>query len=122
MRPPFGLLLTGEGLCRVEFQGALEDAQNGFVGSAVVRNPFHQMRIPGWLRAIFAHPKLVIFEKRSTENGLKGRSKTFITLLSVVRRVFESAGFVTRTNTFFMFLHSAQHRHGQATKTAFLPH
>ena len=34
LRPPAGLLLTGEGLCLVEFQGAPEDAQNWFVGSA----------------------------------------------------------------------------------------
>ena len=28
--PPFRLLLTGEGLCHVEFQAAPEDAQNWF--------------------------------------------------------------------------------------------
>ena len=54
LRPPSGPLLAGEGLCHVEFQGALEDAHNWFVGSADVKNAFHQMRIPGWLQAFFA--------------------------------------------------------------------
>ena len=51
MRHPFGPLLTGEGLCNVEFQRALEDAQNWFVCSADIKNAFHQMRIPIWLQA-----------------------------------------------------------------------
>ena len=42
---PSGPLLTGEGLCHAEFQGALGDAQNWFVGSAGIKNAFHQMRI-----------------------------------------------------------------------------
>ena len=42
-------LLTGEGVCHVEFQGAPEDAQNWFVGSADVKNAFHQMR--SWMVA-----------------------------------------------------------------------
>ena len=46
LRPPSGPLLTGEGLCHVEFQGAPEDAQNWFVVSADIKNAFHQMRIP----------------------------------------------------------------------------
>ena len=52
-RPPSGPLLTGEGLCHVECQGTPEDAQNWFVGSADVKNAFHQMRIPGWLQSFF---------------------------------------------------------------------
>ena len=40
-------MLTGEGLCRVHLRGAPEDAQNWFVGSADIKNAFHQMRIPG---------------------------------------------------------------------------
>ena len=43
---PSGHLLTREGLCNVECQGALEDARNWFEGSADVKNAFYQMRIP----------------------------------------------------------------------------
>ena len=53
LRPPSGPLLTGEGLCHVEFQGAPQDAQNWFVGSADIKNAFHQMRSLGWLQAFF---------------------------------------------------------------------
>ena len=42
-----------EGLCHVEFQGTLEDAQNWFVSSADIKNAFRQIRIPGWLQAFF---------------------------------------------------------------------
>ena len=38
----------------MEFQGAPEDAQNWFVGSADIKNAFHQMLLPGWLQASFA--------------------------------------------------------------------
>ena len=55
LRPPAGLLLTGAGLCLVEFQGAPEDAQNWFVGSADIQNTFH---------------RLVFRGKRSARNGL----------------------------------------------------
>ena len=41
------------GLCRVAFHGALEDAENGFAGSADVKNAFHQMRMPGGVQAFF---------------------------------------------------------------------
>ena len=54
LRPPAGLLRTGEGLCLVEFQGAPEDAQNWFVGSVEIQNTFHRMRILGWLHAVLA--------------------------------------------------------------------
>ena len=53
LNPPSGPLLTGEGLCHVEFQGAPEDAQNWFVGSADVKNALHQMRILGWSESFF---------------------------------------------------------------------
>ena len=64
LRPPAGQLLSGEGLCHVEFQGALENAQNWFV-----KNAFHQTRIPRWLQALLhclllSHPKLATQEKR----------------------------------------------------------
>ena len=39
-------------LRHVAFQEAPEDAQNWFVGSAVIKNAFHQMRIPDWLQAL----------------------------------------------------------------------
>ena len=53
LRPPSGPWLTGEGLCHAELQGAPEDAQNWFVGSADFKNAFRQLRIPGWLQAFF---------------------------------------------------------------------
>ena len=46
LRPPSWPLLASEGLCHVESQGAHEDAQNWFVGSADINHAFHQMRIP----------------------------------------------------------------------------
>ena len=52
-------LLTGEGLYHVEFQGALENAQNWFVGSTDIKNAFHQMLVPGWLQAFFALPAVL---------------------------------------------------------------
>ena len=52
-RPPAGPLLTGEGLCHVEFHWAHEDAHSWFVGSADINNALHQMRIPNWLHALF---------------------------------------------------------------------
>ena len=45
LNPPCGPVLTGEGLCNLDFQGAPEDAQNWFVGSTDIKNAFHQMRI-----------------------------------------------------------------------------
>ena len=60
---PFcGSLLTQEGLCHVEFQGALDYAQHNLKGSADIENAFHQMRIPGWLRAFFALPAVLASE------------------------------------------------------------
>ena len=53
LHPPSGPLLTGEGLCHVEFLGVPEDARNWFVNSADIKNAFYQMRIPGWLQAFF---------------------------------------------------------------------
>ena len=53
-RPASGPLLAGEGLCHVGFQGAPEDAQNWFVGSADIMDAFHQVRIPGWFFAFLA--------------------------------------------------------------------
>ena len=38
LRPPSGPLLTGEGLWHVEFQGALEHAQNWFFGVRLISN------------------------------------------------------------------------------------
>ena len=38
MNPPSGPLVTGDGLCHVEFHGSPEDARNWFVGSADVKN------------------------------------------------------------------------------------
>mgnify|MGYP000913042800 CR=1 FL=1 len=71
LKPPSGPLLTGEGLCHVEFQGAPEDAQNWFVGSADIKNAFGQIRIPRWLQAfvrcpLFSHLKLATQEKPKT--------------------------------------------------------
>ena len=74
MRLPSGPLLTSEGLCHVEFQGTPEDAQNWFVGSADTKNAFHQMRIPGRLKAFlncppFSHSKLVHKKIDQTETS-----------------------------------------------------
>ena len=62
LNPPSGALLTREGLCHVEFQGAPEDALNWLVGSADRKNAFHQMLIPGWLQAFFALPAVLASE------------------------------------------------------------
>ena len=62
VNPPSGPLLTGEGLCHLEIQGAAGDAQNWFVGSADVK-----CASPGGDRRfshcpLSAHPKLVTWE------------------------------------------------------------
>ena len=62
LRPPSGPLLTGQGLSHVEFRGALQDAQNWFVGSAVIKNAFHQMRKPIWLQEFCALPAVLTSE------------------------------------------------------------
>ena len=63
-------MLTGEGLCYVEFQGAPHNAQNWFVGSADIKNAFHQMRIPGWLQAFFFALSSVL----ASEVGYSGKT------------------------------------------------
>ena len=70
---PFGPLLTGEALRHVEFQGAPEDAKNWFVGSADIKNAFHQMRILGWLQAFFALLAVLPSEVGYTEVSLARR-------------------------------------------------
>ena len=55
-------LVTGEGLCHVEFLGAPDDARNWFVGSADIKNAVHQKRIPGWLPASFTLPAVLASE------------------------------------------------------------
>ena len=44
----------------VEFQGAPEDAQDWFVGSADIKNAFHQMRIAACLQSFFHGPLFLI--------------------------------------------------------------
>ena len=68
LTPPSGPLLTGEGLCHVDFQGALDDAQNWFVGWADIKNALHQMRIPE-VNVFFALPAVL-----ATEVGKKGKA------------------------------------------------
>ena len=47
--------------CRIS--GAPEDAQNWFVGSAEIKNTFHQMRFSGWLQLFFfAFPAVLASE------------------------------------------------------------
>ena len=75
LRPPSGPLLTGEGLCHVEFQGTPEDAQNWFVASPDVKNAFHQRcTAPDGSKRLhcplFSHAKLVTLDKESNENVL----------------------------------------------------
>ena len=43
-------------------QGAPEDVQNWFAGSADIKNALHQMRVPGWLQVIFALPVVLASE------------------------------------------------------------
>ena len=62
------------GLCHGEFQGSPEDAQNWFVGSADIKNAFHQMRIPGWLQAFFA--LLAVLASEVGPHRKNGRPKT----------------------------------------------
>ena len=69
LRLPSGPWLTGEGLCHVQFQGAPEDTRNWFVGSADIKNAFHQMRIPGWLQAFFPLPAVL-----ASEVGYSGKT------------------------------------------------
>ena len=69
LRPPAGPLLSGDGLCHVEFQEAPQDAQNWFVRSASIKNAFHPKRIPGWLQAFFALPPGL-----ASEVGYTGRT------------------------------------------------
>ena len=75
LRPPPGPLLTGEGLCHVEFQGAPEDAQNWLVGSADIENAFHQMGIPWWLQAFFALPAVLASEVGYTGKTIDRRRR-----------------------------------------------
>ena len=66
LRRPSQPLLAVEGLRHVEFQGALEDAQIWFVGSADVKHAFHQVRIPRRLQACFALPAALASEVEYT--------------------------------------------------------
>ena len=66
--------VTGLRLYHVEFLGAPGDAQNWFVGSADIKNAFHQMRISGWLQAFFALPAVLALEVGCT--GKNDRSET----------------------------------------------
>ena len=67
----------GEGLCHVEFQGALDDAKDWFVSSTEFKNVFHHMRILGWLQAFFALP--VVF---ASEVGCTGKNVSATTTCS----------------------------------------
>ena len=68
-KPPSRPFLTGGGQCHVEFQGALEDAQNWFVGSANIKNAFHQMRSPWMVTSVLGTPAVL-----ASENGYTGRT------------------------------------------------
>ena len=67
-------LLTGEGLCHVEDQGAPEDTQNWFVGSADIKNACAFW--DGYKRflhsPLFSHPKLFTLEERSKKRLAPG--------------------------------------------------
>ena len=69
LRPPSWPLHTSEAFCHVEFQRASEDAQKWFVGSADIKNAFHQMRSLGWLQASFALPAVL-----ASESGYTGKT------------------------------------------------
>ena len=59
MNLPVWTVAHRDGICHVEFHGALEDAQKWCVVSADIENAFHQMRILGWLQAFFALPAVL---------------------------------------------------------------
>ena len=50
-----------------------EDAQNWFVGTADIKSPSHQIRIPGWLQASFALPAALAFEVGYTGKTVERR-------------------------------------------------
>ena len=56
--------------------GATEDAQNGFVGSAGTKNAIHQMRLPQQLQAFFALPAVL-----ASEVGYTGKTINQIRLV-----------------------------------------
>ena len=63
LRPPAQLDRCSQARDRhVEIHGAPGDAQNWFVGSADIKNAFHQMRIPGWLHVFFTLPAVLASE------------------------------------------------------------
>ena len=79
LSPPSRPLLTGEGLCHVELQGALRTTITGLWVSADIKNTFHQMRIPGRLQAFFCTaccPRI-----RSWLHGNNDRGTTICSLL-----------------------------------------
>ena len=65
------------GLGHVEFLGAPEDARHWFVGSADIKNAFHQMRAPGLLQAFFFCTSRRS-RIRSWSHGKNDRPETFI--------------------------------------------
>ena len=56
-------------MLHVETVGASDEAQNWLVGSADIKNAFHQMRIPRWLQAYFA-----FLEALASEVGYTGKA------------------------------------------------
>ena len=56
------MLLAGEGLCNVELQRFLKDAQNWFVCSVDIKNTCHQMRILTWVHVFFALSAVLVSE------------------------------------------------------------
>ena len=59
---PLGRCLQVKDFCNVEIQRFLEDAQNWFVGSADIKNAFHQIRILTWIHAFFALSAVLVSE------------------------------------------------------------
>ena len=62
LRPPAGPMLTGEGLCHVEFQGTPEDTQNWFVGSADISKYVPSAAYSRVSASVFALPAVLASE------------------------------------------------------------
>ena len=83
LRPQSGPLLTREGLCHVEFQGAPGDAQNWFVGSADIKNALSSNALSWMVPSVFCAPRcprvrsLVPLEKRVNRKRLAPDSLIF---------------------------------------------
>ena len=100
-----GPLLAGEGLCRVEFQGAPEDTVNWSVISADIKNAFHQMRSLTRLQAFFALSAVLASEVGSTQKTSCSRFFVMVCMsLQHFHGFFSDDVFLSRCSRFSLFL------------------